>query len=238
MAEEQLNDAPAPEGGGEPKEQKPVAKKKKKKSSLKKYFFLLLIVIGVTVGLQLSGTMDFRPQVYTIVPRLPVIGESLAELIRVPAIYSLSAEERRDIELNERETYLAETKRSLDEQDAALRALSADLDTRSGDLNEALAELQRKIAELNESGQKKKRSGSSGGGDVDPEEAEGLIRTFGEMSPKNAAAIIEKLQPDLAVVVLDGLDNSFRARTLGKMQANVAAALMERLTEYQAEKDQ
>lgn len=223
--------------GGEGEEGKASKKKKpKKKSKLRRLLIVMILVIGACIGLQLSGGADLRPALYSIVPKIPGIGEWLMEVLNVPAVYSLSAEERRQLELSEWEKSLAEKKRALDEQDVALQGLSDDLHAKSSDLDAAYTELTRKLQELAE-----EMTGGSGGSGAkknsapSPEDdVEAVINTFGEMSPKNAAAILEKLPPDLATTILNGLDNSFRARTLAKMEATIAADLMQRLTELQA----
>lgn len=240
MADADAVDVAAGAGTEEPQpEAKPSpAKKKKKKKSRKLPFFILLLLIGVGAGLQASGGYDLRPAVYTIVPKLPVVGPQLTELLNVPAVYSLTADERRQLELDEWERALADRKRSLDEQDEALRSRSNDLSVRDGKLIEAEAEVAAKIEELNNSAKQRKGGSGGGGGGGDDADVEDTVRTVSEMSPKNAAAIIERLRPELAVKILDGLDNQFRARTLAKMEAPVAADLMERLTEMQAEREE
>ena len=51
------------------------------------------------------------------------------------------------------------------------------------------------------------------------------------MSARNAAAIVEKLTPELAVAILEGLPEDTRANILGRIEATTAAVLTERLSE-------
>ena len=75
--------------------------------------------------------------------------------------------------------------------------------------------------------------GESAGGGLSAEqksELDRIVRTFREMSPKNAAAILEKTEINLAVVVLEGLQEDLRAKILGRMEPELAAKLMEELS--------
>jgi flagellar motility protein MotE (MotC chaperone) len=232
MADLQRNDideesSAAPESRGEKS-----GKKKKKKRGCGFFIVMLLIAAGATAGLQLSGGMDFRPEVYPMIPRIPYIGQRMAKLLNVPEVYSLTADERRRIELDEWERSLAETKRLLDQQDEALRSLSEDLSGRGSELEEARAELAERLEALSADAERY----ADTGGAADGEEIRDIVRTFEEMSPKNAAAIIEKLTPNLAAAILDGMPEDFRARTLGRMDAAVAAELTEQLTRLQRNK--
>lgn len=217
---------------GQP-ERKPVETRAgKKKRGCGFFLLLLLLASGAAAGMQVSGGVDLRPYIYAIVPRIPVAGKNLAGLAGIPEIYSLTADERRKIELDEWEEEIAKKTRSLDAQLKAAAAASRDLTRRGKELNDARDELLARIEAL--SGDK-----SASGGQFSPsgrDELERIVKTFEEMSPKNAAAILEKLDGNLAVSVLDQLAEDFRAKALGRMDADMAAALMERLSEYQRRK--
>ena len=231
MADAQKNDIIGENSATpESRDEKSGKKKKKKKRGCGFFIMLLLLVAGVAAGVQLSGGMDFRPAVYTVIPKVPLIGRQLASLLNVPEIYSLTAEERREIELDEWERALAEAKRALDRQDEMLRDVSEDLLVRRGELEEAQAELAERLEALSADAARRTSTGASV---ADEGEIQDIIRTFEEMSPKNAAAILEKLNTNLAVTVLDGLPEDFRAKSLGRMDAAVAAELMEQLTRLQ-----
>lgn len=213
-------------------ESRPSGKKKKKPKKGRKLILILFVLfIGACVGLQISGGADLRPFVYPIIPKLPLVGESLTEMLNVPAIYSLTPEERRKIELDEWEMSIAERTRSLDVQGESLDALSQDLYGREAEISETQRELQRRLEALDEEMARGKTDLDAEGGEIAV-----LVRTFSEMSPKNAASIIEKLSPALAVTILDSLDTEFRAKTLGRMEADTAAMLIDRLKKYQAAK--
>lgn len=221
----QAPEAGEPAADKAPKRSKP---KKKKKHRLRTLLLFIILLGGVGVGLQMSGSVDLRPYVYEIVPKLPLVGESLSSAIGVPEIYTLSAPERRRRELDEWERSLADKKRSLDELDAELSSLSDDLYLRSGQIDSIRNDLMAKLEELNADPSKGKKGSS--GASAEDEMAE-VIGTFGEMSPKTAAAILEKMPPDMAVEVLNGLDGNMRARVLAKMEATRAADLIERSSE-------
>lgn len=233
MADLQRNDIIGDDSAApEPREQKS-GKKKKKKRGCGFFIMMLLLVSGVAAGIQASGGMDFRPMVYSVVPKLPIIGKQAASLLGIPEIYSLTAEERRKIELDERERAIADAQRSLDLMGNRLREVSADLSNRSEELDSAQAELAARLEAL--SGDvSKSRPGS--GGEADQDEIREIVKTFEEMSPKNAAAILEKMNKNLAVSVLDGLPEDFRAKAMGRMDAELAAELMEQLTVLQRNK--
>ena len=206
-------------------------KKKKKKRGCGFFILMLLLACGVAAGIQASGGMDFRPVLYPLIPRIPKVGPQLSSFLNIPPEYSLTVEERRRLELEEWERELARTARSLDVRQAELDALSKDLDVRAGELDGAQRELAARLEALSND-----MTTTRGGGAISAtqrEEIEDVIRTFGEMSPKNAAAILEKLNPNLAVSVLDGLAEDARAKVLARMEAAAAAGLMERLSELQ-----
>ena len=215
----------------EPRDKEKSGKKKKKKKRGCGFFILMLLLVsGVAAGIQASGGMDFRPMLYPLIPRVPKVGPQLASFLNIPPEYSLTVEERRRLELEEWERELAQTARSLDVRQSELEALSQDLSAREGELDGAREELAARLEALSND-MTVSRGGAMSA--TQREEIEDIVRTFEEMSPKNAAAILEKLNPNLAVSVLDGLPEDFRAKALGRMEAAAAAGLMEQLTELQ-----
>ena len=56
------------------------------------------------------------------------------------------------------------------------------------------------------------------------------------MSPRNAAAILEKLDDELAVSILDGVPQDTKGTLLARMDADRAARLTEQLTDFQRRK--
>ncbi|MDR0649668.1 MAG: MgtE intracellular region [Synergistaceae bacterium] len=203
-------------------------KKKKKKRGCGFFILLILLAAGVSAGLQASGSVDLRPFVYTVIPRIPKVGESLKEILGIPDSYSLSVIERRRQELEEWEAVISESVRSMDARLAALDDLSGDISARERDLVYEREDLAARLEALSND------MASSAGANVSEaqgDEIRDIIGTFGQMSVRNAAAIVEKLNPSLAVAILDGLPEDTRASILGKIEAATAAVLTERLTE-------
>ncbi|MDR1482359.1 MAG: MgtE intracellular region, partial [Synergistaceae bacterium] len=121
-----------------------------------------------------------------------------------------------------------------DARQNALDKVSADLSMKEDDLNFAQEELAARLEALsedmaaNESGQMS---------DSQQNEIAEIIGTFEQMSVRNAASIIEKLNDNLAVAVLDGLPEDIRANMLGRMDSTKAAELTEQLSELQRRKN-
>jgi len=224
----------APELQAAPTEGKIGRKKKQKKSGCGFFLFLILLAAGVAAGLQASGAVDLRPYVYSVTPRIPYVGEPLKDLLAIPDIYAMTADERRRVELDDWENRIADAVRSMDERERNLNALSDDLgawerllDARRAEiaaLQEALSEdmAERDVAPAMQRGM-----------DAAGEGIEEMIRTFQDMSPRNATPILERLDENLAVSILDGMPQDVRGTLLGRMDADKAARLTEQLTELQ-----
>jgi flagellar motility protein MotE (MotC chaperone) len=202
-------------------------KKKKKRRGCGFFILMMLLAAGIAVGLQASGYVDLSPEVYSLVPRIPVVGESLASML-VPEAYSLTPDERRRQENDEREAMLAALSRSLDALSKDLAKVSRDLSIKEQDLDYEREDLARRLEALSND---IPQSGDVSLSNSQKEEIADIVGTFGQMSVKNAAAIIEQLNQNLAVAVLDGLAEDVRANVLGRMDAARAAELTERLTE-------
>jgi len=202
--------------------------KKKKKRGCGFFILLLLLAAGTSAGLQLSGSVDFRPFVYNVVPKLPKIGDSLKSLLNIPDVYSLTTEERRRMELEEWEAAITDSVRSIDARQKALEKVSRDLSLKERDLVRDRDELAARIEALSND-----MASNNGAPVTDSQQAEigEIIGTFGQMSVRNAAAIVEKLNTNLAVAILDGMPEDTRASVLQRIEAATAAALTERLTE-------
>ena len=208
--------------------------KKSKKRGCGFFILLLLLAAGAAAGVQASGTVDLRPFVFYLVPRLPKVGASLANLVGIPAEYSLTSAERRRMENEEFERMLAWLSRSLDARQKELDKVSKDLSVKEDDLIYAQEELAAKLEALSDD-----MAANEGGGTSEALEDDiaKIISTFEQMSVRNAASIIEKLNKNLAVAVLDGLPEDVRANALGRMDATVAAGLTEQLSELQRRKN-
>jgi flagellar motility protein MotE (MotC chaperone) len=211
-------------------------KKKKKKRGCGFFILLILLAAGVSAGLQASGNVDLRPFVYTVVPRIPKVGEPLKEALGIPDSYSLSVIERRRQELEEWEALISESVRSMDARQETLDKVSGDLSVRARDLDYERENLAARLEALSND----MASGSAAGGvsEAQGDEIRDIIGTFGQMSTRNAAAIIEKLNPNLAVAVLEGLPEDTRAGILGRIEAATAAVLTERLSEVYRDRNQ
>lgn len=196
----------------------PAKKKKKKLGKISLLFWMILLGVGTAVGLHLSGFWDGRPLFWSIIPKIPYVGEPLAEFFKIPAEYSLTVSERRAIEL-------MEWQRRLDERERNLTDRRVDLDTLSDDLGIRITEVQRRevlVAEAEE-------IAASGGKPTQSEQElmNQVAHTYQDMSARNAAAVVEQLRDTLAVDLLLKLPNEARAAILGKMKPQKAARLTE-----------
>ena len=198
-------------------EEKP--KKKKKKSKAKLFFLLLLILAGVLGGMHLTGTWDARPLLYRTLPSLPFVGPYLGEWLQVPPEYSLTVEERRELDLEKREELLREWEEGLREREETLENLSKDLThrenmvkTREQSLAASLEEAEKEPTE-----------------DLSQENIKRLLRVYSEMSPRNAAEIMQNLPGELAVTLLSRMPQDQAANILSKMEPPRAAFITREL---------
>jgi flagellar motility protein MotE (MotC chaperone) len=119
----------------------------------------------------------------------------------------------------------------MDQREQDLNILSGDLAAREQSLDDQQEELAAKLEALSDDmGERGAGAPQGGANDTGIDET---IRTFQDMSPRNAASILEKLNEDLAVTILDGLPQDTRGTLLGRMDAEIAARLTEQLTELQ-----
>ena len=193
-------------------------KKKKKPGKISLLFWMILLGVGTAVGLHLSGFWDGRPLFWSIIPKIPYVGEPLADFFKVPAEYSLTVNERRAIELMEWQRRLDERERNLTDRRAGLDTLSTDLGTR-------ITEVQRREERVAEA----EEIAASGGKPTQSEQElmNQVAHTYQDMSARNAAAVVEQLRDSLAVELLLKLPNEARAAILGKMKPQKAARLTE-----------
>jgi flagellar motility protein MotE (MotC chaperone) len=208
--------------------EKPRKKKKKKKRGCGFFILLALFAAGAAAGLQASGSVDLRPFVYSVAPRIPKVGGALATMLNIPEQYSATPMERRRQELEEWETIIAESMRSLDAREKELDMVSADLSSREQNLEYERENLAARLEALSNDIASGDATSVS---EVQGDEIKAIIGTFGQMSTRNAAAIVEKLNPNLAVAILDGMPEDTRANILGRIETTVAAVLTERLSE-------
>jgi flagellar motility protein MotE (MotC chaperone) len=209
-------------------------KKKKKRRGCGFFIIMLLLASGIAAGLQASGAVDLRPYVYPVVPKIPYAGEGLSKLLDIPSIYAMTADERRAVELREWETRMAEANRSMDEREKNLDALSDDLSAREKTLEDERIEIAARLEALS-ADMAERSAGAAGpqGSAPNSRDIGEIVSTFQDMSPRNAAAILEKLDDQLAVSILDGLPQDTRGTLLARMDADRAARLTEQLTDFQ-----
>ncbi len=207
--------------GAAPQETVPaVAKKKKKRGRGGFVFLLLLLAFGVGMGLHFSGLWDARPVVWSIVPKIPYVGGPLAVFFGIPAQYTLTVAERRAYELEEWQKRLDERERGLGTREIALETASGDLKTRQERLNQQAA------AQQNASG----KAGTPTASDAEKKLIDQVAKTYQDMSPRNAAQIVEQISEPLAVELLQKLPMDIRGAILGKMDPRKAARLTELMT--------
>jgi flagellar motility protein MotE (MotC chaperone) len=212
-------DRPAPERKRPERDKKKPEKKRGRGCALT--VLALTALLGGMAGLQAVGSVDLRPLLYEVVPRLPYVGKDLSAALGVPKIYTLTPDQRRSLELQQRQDLLSEEARSLDRERRRMTALSADLAKREAENEKLRAELAKRLSEV--------RSDDSTGA-TEGANLERLLRTFDEMSPRNAAQILAKMNDDLAVSLLGRLPEDRTAQILARMEAGRAATLTERLS--------
>ena len=215
MADEPRNLVDEVEEESSPRPVRTSEKKKSRKGAL--LFLFLFLAAGAAAGLHVSGSWDARPVLYWSVPRVPWVGKDLATALGIPREYSLTAEQRRAIELQRWNDRLNEKERELDEREKRLSVLSADLGARSSAVEKIEAEQAAAQMKPPENRQEEK------------EYLDMLMKTYQEISPRRAALILEQLREDLAVKLLEGMPQDARASILGRMEAVRAARLTERL---------
>ncbi|MEA3284707.1 MAG: MgtE intracellular region [Synergistota bacterium] len=218
MAEDRNVQDPIDEGNEKRKE-----KKKNASKGLRRFMLLLFLLVGVAgaaIGLQFSGVWDARPLLYSIVPKLPYVGDRLSDLLEVPEVYTMTVEERRRYELRLWEDRLAEKELSLDELERRLVVLSSDLSARRDriEIDEA------RIISMDQSPESEKELS-----ELEKADFERVVRTYQEISARRAAKIVESLDPALAVKILRSLPEDDSAKILGRMDAAKAAWLTEQL---------
>ena len=194
--------------------------KKKKKSKKGFMIFLLLVALPASLaGLHLSGTWDARPILFSLIPKLPYVGDRLTQLMDVPPVYTMTVEERRMYELRQWENLLEEREKKLNELSSNLGVLSSDLTQRS----QAVSEAEKKLASKEDKVSKEELSQD------EKELFDRVVKTYQEISARRAAKIVENLDPALAVRILRALPEDEGAGILGRMDAPKAAWLTEQL---------
>lgn len=216
MAEERVADS-ARESQAEQALAAASKKKKRKRSKLGLLLLSLILALGAAVGLHFSGIWDGRPLLWSVVPKIPYVGTSLAQIFEVPERYSLTAEERRQLELEE-------WQRRLDEQERGVLSTKAGLEVLSDDLGRRAMALDEQERLLSEASADRSRSEAT---EDEKRLIDQVAKTYQDMSARNAAQIVEQLRERLAVDLLKKLPVDARASILGKMKPQRAARLTE-----------
>ena len=214
----------------------PIVKKKKKKKKLGKltfFFWLLLLALGTATGMHLSGIWDGRPLFWTIIPKIPYVGQQLSEFFQVPEFYALSVEERRAVELEQWQRRLDARERAIESSDIDRMAVYENRELALMDLSRDVARRQRKLkaeeADIN-------TQDNNGPTETEQELMNQVARTYQDMSARNAAAIVEQLRDTFAVELLMKLPNDARATIMGKLKPAKAARITELMSRPQSQR--
>jgi hypothetical protein len=219
MAEERRDEG-TERPGGEAPQSVPLAKnakKKKKRGKGRLFFFLLLLAFGVGAGLQFIGLWDARPLVWSVVPQIPYVGGPISRFFKIPEQYTLTVAQRRAFELEEWQKRLDERERLLGTKESVVDAASDDVGARMEDLNRQA--LQNAAQNREESVDAERNA--------EQQLIDQVVRTYQDMSARNAAQIVEQVAEPLAVELLQKLPVDARASILGKMDPRKAARLTE-----------
>lgn len=234
MAEErpaapQADAAPAPA---------PVVKKKKKKKGMGKFTFflwMLLLALGTATGMHLSGIWDGRPLFWEIVPRVPYVGDKLAEFFGVPEFYALTAEQRRAVELEQWQRRLDALERSLESRDVARLEGYERRELALVELSRDVARRQRRLRAMESDLAANENANTPT--DAERDLMNQVARTYQDMSPRNAAAVVEQLRDAMAVELLLRLPNDARASIMGKIKPTKAARITELMAHPEYRRD-
>ena len=206
---------PPEEGNGE-KPQSAAPKKKKKHPKRSLFFLLLLLSFGAASGLHFSGRWDARPLMWSIVPQIPYVGDVFSEFFHIPEQYTLTVSQRRAYELEEWQKRLDERERELGTRESALETASDDVGARS-----------ERLARQEASRRNAPQDSDSSATDAEKKLMDQVVKTYQDMSSRNAAQIVEQVREPLAVELLQKLPPDARASILGKMTPAKAARLTE-----------
>ena len=212
----------------------PIVRKKKKKKKLGKltfFFWLLLLACGTATGMHLSGIWDGRPLFWTIIPKIPYVGQQLSEFFQVPEFYALSVGERRAVELEQWQRRLDARERAIESSDVERMTVYENRELALMDLSRDIARRQRRLrAETEEATAQDSNNGPT---ETEQELMNQVARTYQDMSARNAAAIVEQLRDAFAVELLMKLPNDARASIMGKLRPAKAARITELMSRPQ-----
>ena len=223
MAEERAQNANQNQAASEPV----VVRKKKKKKKLGKLtflFWLILLALGTATGMHLSGIWDGRPLFWSIIPRVPYVGQKLAEFFKVPEFYALDPQERRAVELEQWQRRLDALERSLESKDVERMAVYESRELALVELSRDVSRLRRR---LRSEQAEQAAQANDGPTETEQELMNQVARTYQDMSARNAAAIVGQLRDEFAVELMMKLPNDARASIMGKLKPAKAARITE-----------
>ena len=211
----------------------PIVRKKKKKKKLGKltfFFWMILLALGTATGMHLSGIWDGRPLFWTIIPKIPYVGQQLSEFFQVPEFYALSVGERRAVELEQWQRRLDARERAIESSDVERMTVYESRELALMDLSRDIARRQRRLRAETEQAATQDNSGPT---ETEQELMNQVARTYQDMSARNAAAIVEQLRDAFAVELLMKLPNDARASIMGKLRPAKAARITELMSRPQ-----
>ena len=224
MAEERAQNANQNQAASEPV----VVRKKKKKKKLGKItflFWLILLALGTATGMHLSGIWDGRPLFWSIIPKIPYVGQQLSEFFKVPEFYALDPQERRAVELEQWQRRLDAIERSLESKDVERLAVYEARELELVELSRDVSRMRRRLR--TEQAEQAAEQANEGPTETEQELMNQVARTYQDMSARNAAAIVGQLRDEFAVELMMKLPNDARASIMGKLKPAKAARITE-----------
>ena len=193
-------------------------------------FWLILLGLGIGTGLHLSGIWDGRPIVWSIIPRIPYVGDRLSKFFSVPDRYAMSINARRTVELDE-------WQRRLDALEREIAASDEDRESKFDEHEKNLNTISRdlKLREMRIAERERALDDAEGNGATASERElmNQVARTYQDMSPRKAAAIVNQLRDSLAVELLMRLPNDVRASIMSTIRPQKASRLTELMSRGQ-----
>ncbi|MBI4665470.1 MAG: hypothetical protein HY751_03570 [Nitrospinae bacterium] len=117
-------------------------------------------------------------------------------------------------EVEKRQKTLDAKEEELKQKEERLNALQTDLDKQISELQATQAKIDDLIKQR---------------GDLEETSVQKLAKTYSSMAPENAAALIQQLDPAIAVRVISAMKERNAARVLSAMPADIASKLSEKI---------
>lgn len=191
------------------------------------FFILIFAFIGTLIGLHFANVVDVKRlylnSIYPYAKRLPYVGQYVERLtsdlrtrftsierrrleLEIWAKRLRELEEKLKLELSQKEAELAAERKRLEEERAKLE------------------EERKRVAELTA-----RLTKELSAKELSEEDAKRLASYYAVMRPAEAAAIINSLDEDLAVIILKNLDQERAARILASLDPSKAARLISKM---------